>query len=369
MLKKIGVLFGGCSPEYEISLQSAYAVASHLEERCYEVILIGITKDGRWFRFAGDKEQLLDDTWSEDGSCVPAMIVPDRGVHGLLEFHTKAVKRVKLAAVFPVLHGRNGEDGTVQGLLELAGIPIVGCKTLSSALCMDKAIAHSLAKEAGIAVPHSITVKKMGEWSMPLPKQIQKIMQQARRLHYPLFVKPARGGSSIGITRVREESELAEALLVAWEEDDKLVIEEEVQGFEVGCAVVGSGGLKVSAVDEVQMKNGFLDFGEKYAKRTALIRIPARISQETALHIQSLAQKIYELLECTGFARIDFFLTKHGDILFNEVNTIPGMTEHSRFPSMLNATGWEFSKIVNQWVQQACCLEEEESNAIYQGIK
>ena len=166
--KRIAVLFGGCSTEYEISLQSAHAVMLHWPFDCYEPVWLGITRQGRWMRYTGEPERLLDDSWRQ-GPCRPAMLLPDRGVHGLLEFHGDRVETVKIDAAFPVLHGRNGEDGTVQGLLELAGIPIAGCDTLSSALCMDKDVAHALAAQAGVAAPrYTVAYRNAFRWGSRL---------------------------------------------------------------------------------------------------------------------------------------------------------------------------------------------------------
>ena len=234
-MKKItlAVLFGGSSTEYEISLQSAHAVLTHLDRDRYEPVLLGITRDGRWLLYQGPVDALLDDTWHTDARhTVPAVISPDRGVHGLLLIAPAGPSTRYLDAAFPVLHGKNGEDGTVQGLLELAGIPVVGCGVLASALCMDKDVAHRLVQAAGVAVPPSILFRA-GEGLDTLP-------ERTASLTYPLFVKPARAGSSFGITKVEEPGVLAEAVAAALAHDSKVVIEEAVPGFEVGCAVLGN---------------------------------------------------------------------------------------------------------------------------------
>lgn len=199
--RKLAVLFGGCSSEYSVSLQSAHAVLSHLDPEKYEPVLLGITREGRWLLYTGPLEALLDDTWHQDTRrTIPAVISPDRGLHGLLVIAPAGITAVRLDAAFPVLHGKNGEDGTVQGLLELAGIPIVGCGTCASAICMDKDLAHRLAGQSGVAVPRSV-VFRAGEDRAMLPSQ-------AARLGYPLFVKPARAGSSFGVSRVERPDAL-----------------------------------------------------------------------------------------------------------------------------------------------------------------
>lgn len=347
-MKKItlAVLFGGSSTEYEISLQSAHAVLTHLDRDRYEPVLLGITRDGRWLLYQGPVDALLDDTWHTDARhTVPAVISPDRGVHGLLLIAPAGPSTRYLDAAFPVLHGKNGEDGTVQGLLELAGIPVVGCGVLASALCMDKDAAHRLVRAAGVAVPPS-ALFRTGEGLDTLP-------ERTASLTYPLFVKPARAGSSFGITKVEEPGVLAEAVTAALAHDSKVVIEEAVPGFEVGCAVLGSEELTVGLVDEIQLSGGFFDFEEKYTLKTSAIHCPARIPPEAAARVQEAARTIFRALDCRGFARVDLFLTPEGALLFNEVNTIPGFTEHSRFPGMLRAAGYGFSQILTRILEEA----------------
>lgn len=345
-MKKItlAVLFGGSSTEYEISLQSAHAVLTHLDRDRYEPVLLGITRDGRWLLYQGPVDALLDDTWHTDARhTVPAVISPDRGVHGLLLIAPAGPSTRYLDAAFPVLHGKNGEDGTVQGLLELAGIPVVGCGVLASALCMDKDVAHRLVQAAGVAVPPSILFRA-GEGLDTLP-------ERTASLTYPLFVKPARAGSSFGITKVEEPGVLAEAVTAALAHDSKVVIEEAVPGFEVGCAVLGSEELTVGLVDEIQLSGDFFDFEEKYTLKTSAIHCPARIPPEAAARAQEAARTIFRALDCRGFARVDLFLTPEGALLFNEVNTIPGFTPHSRYPTMMQGAGLDFTSLVSRMIR------------------
>lgn len=345
-MKKItlAVLFGGSSTEYEISLQSAHAVLTHLDRDRYEPVLLGITRDGRWLLYQGPVDALLDDTWHTDARhTVPAVISPDRGVHGLLLIAPAGPSTRYLDAAFPVLHGKNGEDGTVQGLLELAGIPVVGCGVLASALCMDKDAAHRLVRAAGVAVPPS-ALFRTGEGLDTLP-------ERTASLTYPLFVKPARAGSSFGITKVEEPGVLAEAVTAALAHDSKVVIEEAVPGFEVGCAVLGSEELTVGLVDEIQLSGGFFDFEEKYTLKTSAIHCPARIPPEAAARVQEAARTIFRALDCRGFARVDLFLTPEGALLFNEVNTIPGFTPHSRYPTMMQGAGLDFTSLVSRMIR------------------
>ncbi|MCI8609500.1 MAG: D-alanine--D-serine ligase VanG [Firmicutes bacterium] len=337
----VAVIFGGCSSEYEISLQSASSVLSHMNHEKYQVIPIGITRDGRWLRYDGAVEKLMDDTWYQDGACRPVFLSPDRSHGNLVELTEKGLTYAHIDAAFPVLHGKNGEDGTIQGLIELAGVRLIGCGTLASALCMDKDRAHLLVKEAGIKAPTAVSLSG----SIPDMATLQELLQE---LTYPLFVKPVRAGSSYGISKIYEQEELKGAVDKALQYDNALIIEENIDGFEVGCAVMddGFGGLLVGRVDEIQLTCGFFDYRKKYTEVDSKIHMPARIDRETEARIQETAKIIYKTLGCSGFARIDMFLTPTGEIVFNEVNTIPGFTSHSRFPKMMAGVGISFSKIL-----------------------
>lgn len=341
--KTVALLFGGCSPEYEVSLCSAAAVLRRLDPARYDVIPVGITRRGEWFRCACSADDIEAGHWTER-PLIRASLSPDRSVHGLLEWDEAGVRPVRVDVVFPMLHGANGEDGTVQGLCELAGIPYVGCGVLGSAACMDKEVAHTLAAAAGVRVPRSVTLYK-GEEGSPL--------ERAAGLLYPLFVKPANAGSSYGITRVERADELTAAVELAFAFDSKAVVEEEIPGFEVGCAVIGNRELFIGEVDEVALGERWLDYEEKYGNRTAEIRLPARISPESRDKIRDTAAVLYQALGCRGFARVDMFLTPAGDVVFNEINTIPGFTAHSRYPKMLEAAGMSFSAIAERLITLA----------------
>ena len=337
---KIAVIFGGNSPEYSVSLQSAYAVITHIDKNKYDPVLIGITKSGEWFRFLGNTDKIANDTWCNTSDCVRAIISPCRSNRSLLEFKANTVHLVKLDGVMPVLHGRNGEDGTVQGLLELSGIPIIGCKSLSSSLCMDKEKARKLAYMAGVQIPKSFLLRKETYGSSDF--------KQAERLGYPLFVKPVMSGSSLGITKVMGVNELSEALNKAFCYDNKVIVEENIPGFEVGCAILGDTDLVIGELDEIELSGGFFDYNEKYTLQTSRIHVPARVNAQKTEEIKNAAKTIYHALDCTGFARVDMFLTPSGEIVFNEVNTIPGFTNHSCFPNMLYAIGMTFETVVNR---------------------
>ena len=239
--------------------------------------------------------------------------------------------------------GKTEEDGTVQGVLELAGIPVIGCGMLSSAVGMDKELSHRIAAAAGVPVAETVTVMK--------PYDAHEIQKYARRLGYPLFVKPVRAGSSFGITRVCKENELIPAVESAFEHDTEVILEEQIRGFEVGCAVLGNRELTIGEVDEIELSEGFFNYEEKYTLKTSNIYVPARIPHEKAEEIRHLAAVIYRALKCRDFARVDMFLTPEGKIYFNEVNTIPGFTAHSRYPGMMKAAGISFQELISRLIE------------------
>ena len=319
--KQIAVLFGGCSPEYQVSLQSAYAVISHMDREQYDPLLIGITRQGDWLAYEGSLEHIADDTWHRSPLCRPAAVSPSRSEHAILTWEEGQVRTHPIDAAFPILHGQNGEDGTVQGLFELAGIPLVGCGTLSSALCMDKIRAHRLVQAAGIPVALSFVLEHGSDRDAALT--------QAQALGYPLFVKPVRAGSSFGVTKVWTPDALPAAVQAAFAYDQSVLLE------------------------EIELADGFFDYTEKYTLKTSAIHVPARISAADAQRVKQAARTIYRALDCRGFARVDLFFSDGGRIVFNEVNTIPGFTAHSRFPNMLKAAGFSFEQIVSRAITLA----------------
>ncbi len=343
--RKIVIFFGGCSSEYSVSLESAYSVICNLNREKYEPVPVGITETGKWFYFGGETEKIKEDLWQKDPSCIPAALSPNRGERKLLLFREGGIEEVPVDAAFPVMHGRNGEDGTIQGLIELADIPLVGCGVLASALCMDKDRAHKLAQLQGIRVPAAIAFGRV--------HNLQRVLEFAENTGYPLFVKPVKAGSSYGITKVQDKENLKEAILLAFQYDDEVIVEEAIPGFEVGCAVLGNNELTVGEVDEIELAGGFFDFTEKYTLKTSAIHVPARVDEDTSRRLKETAKKLYRILGCTGFARVDMFLTPDKEIVFNEINTIPGFTEHSRYPGMMKAAGHPFSEILDRVVELA----------------
>lgn len=395
--KRIAVLFGGCSSEYAVSLQSAYAVIRQINREHYEVYTVGISREGCWYFYEGEIEKIAEDSWQREEACYPATLCMDRKKHAFVVWKgtapgTDPGTTIAVDAALPILHGKNGEDGTVQGALELAGIPIIGCGTLASALCMDKERAHRMVGAWGIRVPKSFLLsrgvydKERRQEHMPGEGKTESAESLAAVLGYPLFVKPLRAGSSFGITKAATPEELPQAVERAFSYDDTVVLEEMIPGFEVGCAIMEEAApsskedlscgettrrrgdcpperrlsarekLLVGEVDEIELSEGFFDYEEKYHLKTSKIHVPARIDREKAEEIRETAKRIYRCLGCSGFARVDMFLTPEGEIYFNEVNTIPGFTEHSRFPGMMKAAGLTFAEVV----ERLCALIPED---------
>lgn len=341
--KTIAVIFGGNSTEYKVSLQSAASVLENINTEKYTVVMIGITREGEWYHYTGNYKNIEDNSWIDDYDNLSSVVIPqNKSVQGFFEFNGNQYKVINIDLVFPVLHGKNGEDGTLQGLFELAGIPVVGCSTLSSAICMDKDRAHKLVSTEGILVPKSITFKQHDK-----DKSIFKIEEN---LEFPVFVKPVRAGSSFGITKVSDKMGLTTAIDKAFEYDDEVTVEEEVDGFEVGCAVMGNDSLTIGRVDEIEIADGFFDYVEKYTLQSSKIYMPARIDSNIERKVQKTAERIYKVLGCSGLARVDMFLTPSMDIVFNEVNTIPGFTSHSRFPNMMKGIGLSFSEMLDKLI-------------------
>ena len=336
---KIGVIFGGCFEEHPISVKSAQEVAKHLDLDKYEPLWIYITTGGAW--------QLRDgpDVSRESGSCRTAVLSPDRSVHGLLLLEGETYEAVRLDLVFPVLHGKLGEDGAIQGLLELSGIPYVGCDVQSSAVCMDKALAYTVVRSAGIATPNV--------WVVAGDEKVDP-----DQLPYPVFVKPARSGSSFGVSKVTRAEELPSALDTARQYDSKILIEEAVVGNEIGCAILGDpSGLVAGEVDRVALTHGFFRIHQEDAPETgsenSTFIVPADISAESRLLVQETAKTIYSTLGCTGLARVDLFLTDDGQVVLNEVNTLPGLTSYSRYPRMMAAAGLPLTEVIDRLVSMA----------------
>ena len=336
--RTVAILFGGCSEEHDVSVKSAMEIAASIDTKKYEPIYVGIAKSGAW--------QLCDRpsaTW-EDGDCRRAVISPDRELHGLIVEAGDERRAVHVDVVFPVLHGRSGEDGTVQGLLELCGIPYVGCGVPSSAICMDKSLAYVVARSAGIDTPRFSVLTS--ESAVPAD------------IAYPVFVKPARSGSSFGVSKVESADGLAAALAAASQFDDKVLIEEAVHGTEVGCAVLGNGSdLVVGEVDQIKLTHGIFRVHQEAepekGSENAVITVPADLPPAERERVREAAKAIYGALGCRGLARVDVFLQDDGRIVLNEVNTMPGFTSYSRYPRMMAAAGIDLTEVIDRCISLA----------------
>lgn len=350
-MKRVLVLFGGVSSEHEVSLRSAKSVIDNIDKSLWQVLTVGITKDGQWFLYTGESENIASGAWCRDTeNCTRAVLSPDRSVHGLTVFRTSGTENISVDVVFPVLHGKNGEDGTMQGFLQLAGIPFVGCDALSCAMCMDKAATNTMADFIRMPQAKWLCTHR---WEYAAePEAFRRRCTAA--LGYPLFVKPANAGSSVGISKVHSEAELDEAIRLAFLHDEKIVLEEGIDGIELECAVIGNESPEAPMVGEICPCNDFYDYEAKYIAGDSALYIPARISDETFRTVQRYAVEIYRALGCSGLSRVDFFLRKSdGKVLFNEINTIPGFTSISMYAKMLVAAGIPYGEIVTRLLNLA----------------
>ncbi|MDL2276528.1 D-alanine--D-alanine ligase [Breznakia sp. OttesenSCG-928-G09] len=349
-MKKIqlGVIFGGNSSEYPVSLHSVGSVLHHIDKDRYEITLIGITQDGIWYYYNGDIDTLEHDKWLQHGTTRRAALSPSQK-EGLFVFEEDgSFKTITLDCVLPVLHGKNGEDGTLQGLLEMAQIPYVGCNHVSSAIAMDKEYTHIICEASGIQMaPYlSITNRDVIDY--------QSLQQEVQtKLTLPLFVKPANAGSSFGISKVDDIHDLEKAVKFALEYDDKVVVENGIDGFEVGCAVLGNHELTIGEPDEIDTHNNFFDYEAKYELVNTEIVCPARVDEKITNEIKENAKHIYKILGCKGLARVDMFVSTDQQIYFNEINTIPGFTSASRYPTMMKAVGIDFTTLINKLIDLA----------------
>ena len=344
------VLFGGISPEHEVSLRSAESVLKNLNPEKYNIIPVGITKDGDWIRYGGtDYSELPAGTWMDHADNRRAAISPIRG-QGLLCFEGDCVVRELIDVVFPVLHGENGEDGAMQGLLQMAGIPYVGPHVAESAVSMDKTLTKLVADNAGVPQAAWLLVR-----SADLRCRMENIIEQLEnRFSYPVFVKPAGTGSSVGVSKALDREQLQEALTKAGQFDDKILVEEFIHGREVEVAVMGNDSPVASVCGEIDSGAEFYDYDAKYITDTSVAYIPARIDEAVAEQVREQAVKIYSAIGCKGLSRVDFFVTYEDDrVVFNEINTLPGFTSISMYPKLFAASGIPYDELLDRLLELA----------------
>ena len=351
-MKKLSVcvLFGGMSPEHEVSLRSAESVLNHLDKEKYNVFPVGITKNGDWVLYGGrDYSKLPSGEWLQCEENRRAALSPVRG-QGLLSFEGDCVVRERIDVVFPVLHGENGEDGAMQGLLQLAGIPYVGPNVAASAACMDKTLTKLVIDCAGI---------RQAAWQLVTAQELRANPEAVldaveARFSYPVFVKPAGTGSSVGVSKAKNREALRSALQNAAKFDKKILVEEFINGHEVEVAVLGNDAPAASICGEIDSGTEFYDYDAKYISDCARLYIPARIDEQTAENVRDTAIRAYQALGCKGLSRVDFFVTYEGsEIVFNEINTIPGFTSISMYPKLFAASGIPYSELLDRLIELA----------------
>ena len=348
MKKSVLVLFGGCSSEHDVSLKSATTILNNIDKNQYEVHPVGITKDGKWLLYTGKDYDLTNNGWQKNG--VPAILSPDSTQKALIICKPGAqeVITIDIDVVFPVLHGKNGEDGTIQGLCQLAQIPFVGCGVLASAVSMDKAFTKIAVATKGVPQAKYVVVK---EKEMKNPDEVVSKIESA--FDYPYFIKPANAGSSVGISKAKNRTELLSGLKCAMEQDKKVLVEETIIGREVETAVMGNDEITVSGVGEILAAAEFYDFDAKYNNSESKTVVNADLPIETKEKIRAYARDVFDAVEGKGISRIDFFVKEDGGIIFNEINTLPGFTPISMYPMLFKETGLTVTEIVTKLIELA----------------
>ena len=352
---KLAVLFGGISSEHDISCLSAASILRNLDKTKYEIYPVGITQEGQWYYCpACDADRVENGEWERMADKVPALLPPDRSVHGLVLLRDGRTETIRLDCVFPVLHGAGGEDGTVQGLLELAGIPYVGCGVAACANSMDKSITKALIEPTGV---------RQAKYYLALRYDFERNAEGVVRTaadqlgSFPVFVKPCSQGSSVGVAKANDMLELAAGLTEAFKLDDKVLVEEFIDGHEVECAVLGNRNPIASTVGEIAATQEFYTFDAKYKDESSKLYIPAQITPQQLETVRQNALRVYAALGCRGLSRVDFFVTHEGgEVVFNELNSIPGFTSISMYPKLFDYEGIHYPELLDRLISLA--LEE-----------
>ena len=355
---RVGVIFGGRSGEHEVSLASAASVIRALDPEKYEAVPIGIAKDGRWF-IGTPAQKMLPDVLRQGHR---VMLSADPSVGALLPLEERAAGSQRVDVIFPVLHGTFGEDGTVQGLLDLAGLPYVGSGVIGSAVGMDKDMAKRLFLQAGLPVGEFLAILR-SEWESGRERILKAV---AKKFRFPLFVKPATLGSSVGMTKVHKREELGAALNLAAEFAQKILVERNIRGREIEVSVLGNDEPKASIPGEIIPHREFYDYTAKYLEEGTRLEIPAKLPKAQVTRFQDYAVRAFRCLECRGMARVDFFLEKpSGRVYLNEINTIPGFTSISMYPKLWEASGLSYRELIDRLIQLALADHREKQRTKY----
>ncbi len=341
------VIFGGMSTEHPISLLSAKNVIKRIDKEKYDATLLGITKEGQWYLYDGSEDMLPNDKWL-DGKITKAIISPDSSDQGIIVSGDN-FRKIKIDVALIVLHGKYGEDGTIQGLLELAKIPYVGPGVLGSSLCMDKVVAKD------VFASHNIPQANWVEADASSLKDEQGLIKKVTdKLGFPVFVKASKSGSSIGAYKVKSADRLVYYVKEALKYDDSVLIEEFIDGREVECAVLGNEDAKASEVGEILAANEFYDFDAKYTNAESKVVIPANLDTKISDEIKMYAVKAYKATRCKGLSRVDFFVAKNGNkVILNEINTLPGFTDISMYPMLWANKGLDGAKLIDKLIEYA----------------
>lgn len=331
---KIAIIFGGQSTEHEVSRNSATSILKNINGDKYEIYPIGITKSGKWFQYRGDVDNIQNGQWERDNK--------NKVENGYSILFNKEVD-----VVFPVLHGLYGEDGTIQGLCKLAGLPCVGPGVLSSALCMDKIYTKYVLENFKFKQANYVVVNKF-----EYEKNKEKIIKEVEKLQYDVFIKPANSGSSVGITKAHNKQELLKGIEEALIHDKNVLVEEAINAREIEVAVLGNEDPKAAVPGEIKPAKEFYDYEAKYQNESSKLIIPAKIDNKKQQEVKELAIEIYKLLGCNGLARVDFLMDKENEqIYFNEVNTLPGFTKISMYPKLWEASGKSYSDLIDELIK------------------
>ena len=358
-MKNVLIVFGSMTPEHDLSCKSAATIVQAIDREKYNPMVVGITGDGKWFYTESTPEEIASCTeWETSPTNRKAVLDPDHGAKKLLIFEKDgSVRTEDIDIVFARIAGNTGEDGKLQGLFEIAGIPYVGCGVMSSACSMDKMTSYLFADSIGLRRPMTQIVFRE-DYEKDKDGTIAAIRDDLiKRAGYPIFVKPVATGSSVGITKAHEESELKDALDKACSFGRKVVLEENISGAEIKVGVLGNDAEKIGAICELLSNGDWNDFSTKYVAHSSTKNIPADFDKETEDMIKEATVKIYRALECRGFSRVDFFLTEDNELVFNEINTMPGFKPESVYPELFTAIGMSYTDLITELLETAGCDE------------